>query len=156
MAIQVERQLRQFFAGSDIEAVLVGVHPQVAAMLIGLGGSNLGRLEEELNKKIFIKGCEAIHAEETKILLAGTRQEVEQAAMPVSVGQKLEVTIERPHLANNQNGIARLEGYIIEVEGAGKKVGQKLDVEITKTTRTYAKGKIVRSKKENSRRESNG
>ena len=142
MAIQVERQLRQFLAHSAMEAVLIGVHPQVAAMLIGSGGSNLARLEEELNKKIYIKGCDAFHAEEMKIISAGTRKEVEKAALPVEVGEKLEVTIEQPHLANKQNGIARLEGYIIDVEGAGKKLGQTLTVEIVKRTRTYARAKI--------------
>jgi len=99
-------------------------------------------LEEELNKKIYIKGCDAFHAEEMKIISAGTRKEVEKAALPVEVGEKLEVTIEQPHLANKQNGIARLEGYIIDVEGAGKKLGQTLTVEIVKRTRTYARAKI--------------
>ncbi len=146
MAIQVERELRQFLENSKLEAVLVGVHPQVAAMLIGSGGSNLSRLEEELNKKIYIKGCETIHAEEMKIILAGTKSEVERAALPVKVGDKLKVEIERPHLANSQNGIARLEGYVIDVEGAGKRVGKKLEVEIIKVTRTFARAKIIKKK----------
>ena len=38
----------------------------------------------------------------------------------MEVGEKLEVTIEQPHLANKQNGIARLEGYIIDVEEQAK------------------------------------
>nr|MBO2476918.1 hypothetical protein [Bacillota bacterium] len=39
-------------------------------------------------------------------------------------------------------GIARIEGYVIDIEGGGRYVGQKLKVEITKVFRTYAKGKV--------------
>lgn len=146
MAIEVERELRQLLGDSEFEAALIATHPQVAAMLIGSGGSNLKRLEEELGKIIYIKGSDAIHAEKMDLILAGTKVEVERLALPVQVGQQLTVKIEQPHLANKQNGIARLEGYIIEVEGAGKRVNQELPVEILKVTRTFARAKINTNK----------
>ena len=51
--------------------------------------------------------------------------------------------MEEPHATNPREGIARLEGYVVNVEGAGDRVGDNIKVEITKVYRTYAKGREV-------------
>ena len=58
-------------------------------------------------------------------------------------GQVLDIEVEEPHVSNPRDGIARVEGYVVDIEGAGRMVGQKLKVEITKVFRTYAKGKVL-------------
>lgn len=143
VAARAERELRKLVRMSDVEAVLLAVHPSVAALLIGSGGSNLRRLEEELGKSIFVKGNDRLHIEEIKVLAAGSRQEVEAKAMPVHEGQVLEVEVEEPHMSNTNDGIARLEGYVLNIEGAGHQVGERLKVQVTKVFRTYARGKVV-------------
>ncbi len=76
-------------------------------------------------------------------LAAGTKDEVEKLALPVQVGQALKVKIECPHVSNPSDGIARVEGFVLDIDGGGALVGQEIDVEVTKLYRTYAKAKVV-------------
>ncbi len=137
------REIRRLLRGIASEAVLVEAHPSVAALLIGPGGSNLKELEQETGKSVFIRGSEECHPEELRLVAIGSREEVQALALPVHTGQVLELKVEERHMANTGDGIARVEGYVIDIEGAANRVGQKVKVEITKAFRTYAKAKIV-------------
>jgi len=143
MSQKVRREIKRIMRHSDAEAILVEVHPSVAALLIGAGGANLRELERELGKSIYIKGSEACHLEEFNLRALCSKQEVEAQALPVRAGQVLELRVEEPHVSNVWDGIARIEGYVVDIEGAGDRVGEKVKVEITKAFRTYAKAKIV-------------
>ena len=46
-------------------------------------------------------------------------------------------------MTNPVDGISRLHGYVVDIEGAGRHVGERLTVEITKVFRTYAKGRML-------------
>ncbi|MBE3578138.1 MAG: Rne/Rng family ribonuclease [Limnochordales bacterium] len=140
---KAEREIRKLARMADVEAILVALHPSVAAMVIGTGGSNLKRLEEETHKTIYIKGNDRLHMEEIRVVAAGSKAEVEAKAMPVREGQVVDVEVEEPHITNPQDGIARLEGYVLNIEGGGRHVGERLKVEITKVFRTYARGRMV-------------
>lgn len=143
MAQKVEREIVRLARTSQAEALLVAVHPSVAAQVIGAGGSNLKRLEAETGKSIYVRGSETVHLEDMRVLTVGSRAEVEQQALPVREGQVVDLQVEEPHVNNPHDGIARLEGYVVDIEGGGRHVGQKLKVEITKVFRTYAKGRVV-------------
>lgn len=142
VAHRVERELRKLSHTTQAAAFLVEAHPSVAALLIGPGGSNLKRLEKELNRTVYVRGVENRHVEEPSIL-SGSREEIERQAMPVREGDVVRLKVEEPHISNPKDGIARLEGYVVDIEGAGRKVGQHLDVEITRVFRTYAKARVV-------------
>ncbi|MBY6274281.1 MAG: hypothetical protein CW346_19225, partial [Bacillaceae bacterium] len=47
------------------------------------------------------------------------------------------------HASNAADGIARVDGYVIDVADAGRLVGQVVPVEILKVFRTYAKGRVA-------------
>ncbi|MCK9223212.1 MAG: Rne/Rng family ribonuclease [Limnochordia bacterium] len=143
IALQVERQVRHTAGVMEGEAIFVQVHPHVASLLIGSGGSNLRRLEEETGKYIYVKGCDELRVDETSVIAASTRQQAETMALPVSEGQIIEIEVEEPHISNPKDGIARIEGYVLDIQGAGQHVGRKLQVQITKVFRTYAKGKVI-------------
>lgn len=143
VAINTERQIRSMFLDrDDVEAVLINVHPTVAALLIGSGGTNLKRLEEETGRTIFVKGNQNLHLTAVEII-AGSVDEVKAKAVPVKEGQRLQLLVEEPHVTNPRDGIARVEGYVIDVLNGGDLVGKTIEVEITRAFRTYAKGKIV-------------
>lgn len=143
MAARVRRELRQTLAHNEAEAVLAEVQPAVAALLIGAGGAGLRDLEKQTGKSIYIKGAEDLHMEKVNVRKLGTREEVERLALPVRPGEVVEVKIEEPHVTNTFDGIARIEGYVIDVTGGSKYVGERVRVEITKAFRTYAKAKVV-------------
>lgn len=137
------RQIRKLLREADSEAVLVEAHPSVAALLIGPGGANLKELEKETGRSIFIRGSEECQTGDLRLVARGSREEVEARALPVRAGQVLEIRVEEGHAANTGNGIARVEGYVIDIEGAADRIGQRVKVEITRAFRTYAKARIV-------------
>ena len=143
VAHRTQREIMKMAKETEAEAILVAVNPAVAALMIGAGGSNLKALEEKTGKTIFVKGTEEAAISDVRFLAVGSRAEVEEKALPVKVGQVLDVDVEEPHVSNPKDGIARLEGYVIDVEGAGRMVGQRLKVEIAKVFRTYAKARVL-------------
>ncbi|HEX6987999.1 MAG TPA: ribonuclease E/G, partial [Bacillota bacterium] len=142
-ARRIRREIKRILRNTNHEAILIEVHPSVASLLIGAGGSNLRELERETGKSIYIKGSEACHVEEMNLRALGTRAEVEEQALPVKTGDVIELKVEEPHVSNAWDGIARVEGYVIDIEGAGNRVGEKVTVEITRAFRTYAKARVV-------------
>ncbi|NLW16634.1 MAG: Rne/Rng family ribonuclease, partial [Firmicutes bacterium] len=139
---RIEMELKHYFRTHQEEAVLLDVNPVVAAVLIGSGGSNLERLEAETGRHIFIRGNSERSLEDWAIVLAGNSDMVEKVALPVEVGDILSLRLEDVHLLNTSDAIARKDGFVIQVDQAAPFVGQKVLVEITRTFRTYAKGRL--------------
>ncbi|MDW7740021.1 MAG: Rne/Rng family ribonuclease [Bacillota bacterium] len=141
--IDLKRQLQE----ERSKAVLVEMHHEVAAIIIGSGGGNLKKLEDELGRHIFIRGTEDIHVEQYRIVARGSHKEIQALALPVKAGDSLELTIEGQHTTNPHHGIARLQGFVINVEDAGEKVGEKVMVEIKDVNRTFARA-VLSSKQD--------
>jgi ribonuclease G len=125
------------------ESILVEAHPTVASHLIGPGGINLKELERETNRSVFVRGSNDCDIQDLKIIRIGTRAEVEALALPVHEGEHIEVVIEERHASNPRNGIARVAGYVIDIESGGHRVGDKVMVEIVRVLRTFATGRLV-------------
>ncbi|MGI6518560.1 MAG: Rne/Rng family ribonuclease [Bacillota bacterium] len=143
LSFRAMRAIKKEALSTDQPAMLVLLHPSVAAMLIGAGGSNLSALEQETGKTIYVKGSFDQKLEDIVIAAVGSKEDVEKKALPVSAGDRLEVVVEEPHVSNSRDGIARLEGYVIDVEGAGRLIGEKLLVQVTKVFKTYARAQMV-------------
>lgn len=143
LAMAAERRIQQLCGREEVEALLLGVHPSVAALLIGQGGANLAKLEEEFGRTIFIKGQEEVPPGEVRVLGRGPRSELAEMALPVEEGEVRDLEILERHAGNPEDGIARIEGYVIDVERGGRFVGQKVKAEIIRTFRTYAKARVV-------------
>lgn len=146
VSTRIESELKKQLLEEKSKAVLVEMHHEVAAIIIGSGGVNLKKLEEELNRHIFIRGTEDIHIEEFRIIARGSQKEIKALALPVKAGEIIEVLIEEPHATNVNHGIARLQGFVINVEGAGELVGQMVRVEIKDVNRTFARA-LLKTKK---------
>ena len=95
------------------------------------------------NKSLYINGFDDLHLETMTITPIYNRSEEFMQAQPVQKGEILEVFIEESHVANDKDGIARLNGFILHIEGAGNLIGQLVRVEIDRVFRTYAKTKMV-------------
>ena len=142
-ARRIRREIQRILRHAASEAILVEVHPSVASLLIGAGGANLRELERQTGRSVFIRGREDVHLEGMNLVALGSRAEVERQALPVHAGQRLELEVEERHAHNQQDGIARIEGYVIDIQGAGDRVGQRVLVEITRAHRTYARARVV-------------
>ena len=143
MAKKVEREIKKIFSEKQPEAILLEVEPHVAAVVIGPGGAHLTQLEEQYKTHIFVKGSKDVHPEEIRVRAIGDLDRIQTIALPVKEGEVVEVLIEEQHASNPRDGIGRIEGYIISVDSGGILVGKKVFVEIIKTYKTYAKGRLV-------------
>lgn len=143
LAQRLRRRIAEKLRESGADAVLVEAHPQVAAHLIGPGGSNLREWEKEIGHSVFVRGSTLCEMDDFRLVKLGTREEVEALALPVHEGMQLEVLVEEHHATNARDGISRLAGYVIDIEGAGNRVGEKVLVEVVRALRTFATARIV-------------
>ncbi|MBI5869427.1 MAG: Rne/Rng family ribonuclease [Actinobacteria bacterium] len=143
MAFDIERRLRRLAETSNNEAFLVEVHPKVAAMLIGQGGAKLKEIEEETKKYFSFEGLDTIPIDTFEVSAEGSREAIQRASLPVAEGDEVRLRIEEPHMYNTKDGIARIDGYVISISGAGKMVGQDKKVHIDSVSRTAAYGSVV-------------
>ncbi|MDZ7672032.1 MAG: Rne/Rng family ribonuclease [Halanaerobiales bacterium] len=143
MAMNIIRELKSLSTEENVEAILLELHPDVAAVLIGAGGDKLSELEKYLNMDIYIRGNNEYHIESYEIISKGSKKDLKRMALPVNEGEKYNVYIEDNHLHNEDDGIARFKGYIIIVKDGGRLKERNVDVEIKEVHRTFAKAELV-------------
>jgi len=143
MAFDIERRLRRLAETSSNEAFLVEVHPKVAAMLIGQGGAKLKEIEEETKKYFSFEGLDTIPIDTFEVSAEGSREAIQRASLPVAEGDDVRLRIEEPHMYNTNDGIARIDGYVVSISGAGRMVGQDKKIHIDSVSRTCAYGTLV-------------
>ena len=74
---------------------------------------------------------------------AGAREEIEQQAVPFQAGDEVHVHIVEPHMYNEDDAVAKVDGYMIEVVNAIPYVGEKKLVHIEEAGRTLARAVLV-------------
>ncbi|MHB9095037.1 MAG: ribonuclease E/G, partial [Eubacteriales bacterium] len=143
ISIRAMNEIFKLGQHTGAEAILVEVHPSVASLLIGSGGANLREMEAKIRKHIIIRGCEHYHQEVINIRALHSQSEIDAIGVPVRPGQIIEVKVDEPHASNIYDGIGRVNGFIVDIDGASSLIGDTVPVEITKVYRTYCKAKLV-------------
>jgi len=143
VAIDVLRKLREVVAErTEPDAFLIRVNPKVAAKLLE-DGSGLHELEEESGKDFHFEGGDALAVTTFEVTEEGSRDEIEQRALPFAVGEEVLVSIEEPHMYNVDDAIARVDSYIVSVAGGGPYVGERRLVRIDEVARSLASASLV-------------
>ena len=137
-AVETERNLRRLAAKSRAEAIQVELASPVAGILIGPAGSRLSELEGETGKLFAFETRDDLPLDHLRVLREGTAAEIEPQALPVSAGQELDLRLVERHLRHPEDAIARLDGYVVSVAGAGGQVGKTVRARIERATRTAA------------------
>ncbi len=96
-------------AKPEPEAHLIRVNPRVAARADPRRESGLRELEEETGKHFHFEGGEALPIDTFEVAETGTREKIEQRALPFQVGDEVLVTIEEPHMYNDDDAVARVD-----------------------------------------------
>jgi ribonuclease G len=145
VAIEVERKLRELAADKpNVEAFLIQVNPRVSSVLLsGPGRPPLLEVEEEVGKHFHFEGSEGLPIDHFAVTLEGTRADVEERALPFREGEEVLVTIEEPHMYNEDDAVAKVDGYVISVDGGVKHLGEKRLVRIEGVSRSAASATIV-------------
>ncbi len=153
IAIEFERRLRDVAAENpDVQAFLVQINPRVTSEFTGQGSRVLHALEQETGKSFLFEGSEGLALDHFAITFEGTREEVEERALPFRQGDEVLVEIVEPHMYDVDDAVAKIDGYIISIAGAAAHVGEKRMVRINQVGRTAASaflldesGEIVRA-----------
>jgi ribonuclease G len=138
VALEGLRKLPEIVADSpEPEAFLLRVNPKVAAELID-PDSGLADLEAETGKQFHFEGGDALPVDTFKVVESGTREKIEERALPFKVGEEVLVKIDEPHMYNADDAVARIDSYIVSVTGGGRFVGERKLVRIERVERSAA------------------
>jgi ribonuclease G len=144
VAIDVERKLRDLATEkADVEAFLIQINPRVTQLLARGPGRPLLDLERDTGKHFHFEGSEGLPTDHFAVTLEGTRSEVEDRALPFREGEEVLVQINEPHMYAEDDAVAKIDGYVIAVAGAGPYIGEKRLVRIESVGRTAASGVLA-------------
>jgi len=146
VAIEVDRWLRDLAAERpNAPAFLIRVNPKVASILVGGHGVEgpIHEIEQETGRHFHFEGTEALPIDHFEVVLEGTADDVEERALPFREGEEVLVHIEEPHMYNEDDAVAKLDGYVVSVAGAATLVGEKTLVRIDKVGRSAAEASLV-------------
>ena len=151
IAIEVERRLRELVheAGDGgPEAYLVRLNPKVTHHFTADGARMLHALEEETGRYFHFTGSEGLPLDHFAIVVEGTREEITEQAVPFRAGEEVHVDIVEPHMFNDDDAVAKVDGYLIEVVNGIPYVGEKKLVRIEDAGRTAARAVLTGSEAE--------
>ncbi|HUR84245.1 MAG TPA: Rne/Rng family ribonuclease [Solirubrobacteraceae bacterium] len=145
IAIEFERRLRLLSkkAPKKHEAFLVQMNPRVSAVFTGNAKRVLHALEEETGRRYHFTGSEGLPLDHFDILMEGSRDDVQERAVPFREGDEVLVHIVEPHMYDVDDAVAKIDGYIISVSGGGRFVGAKRLVRIEHAGRTSATATLL-------------
>jgi ribonuclease G len=144
IAIDFERRLREIAAENpDAEAFLVQINPRVTAQFTGQHSRVLHALEHDTGRSFHFEGSEGLALDHFAITFQGTREEVEERALPFHAGDEVLVEIVEPHMYDVDDAVAKIDGYIISIAGASPHVGEKRMVRIEQVGRTAASALLL-------------
>ncbi len=143
VALEGLRQMREMAADQpDAEAFLLRVNPKVAAELIE-DDSGLAELEQETGRQFHFEGGDALAIDTFTLVEAGSREQIEERALPFKVGEEVVVTLEEPHMYNADDAVAKIDSYVVEVSGGGRYVGDRKMVRIERVNRAAAVASLL-------------
>jgi hypothetical protein len=139
IALDNLRTLRRQATLSSSEAFLVEVNAQVAARMIGPGGTRLEELEKDTGKHFSIVARDDVPRERCEFVKHGKISEVLEDAIPVEIGQELEVPVSEPHMFQAADAVTVMEGgYRVVIAGAGPYLGETHKIKIERVGRLEA------------------
>ncbi len=143
IAIESERRLRELAAGATAEAYLVRMNPKVTAYFTADGARTLHQLEHDTGRFFSFTGSEGLPLDHFAIVQEGARAEIEEESVPFRAGEEVHVDIVEPHMYSEDDAVAKVDGYLIEVTDAIPYVGEKMLVRIEAAGRTAARAVLA-------------
>ena len=138
LAIEFERKMRDLAKETDAEALLIQMNPRVSAEFTRDEARVLRQIEEDTGKWFTFEGSEGLPLDHFAVVLESTRDRVLERAVPFRAGEEVHVEIVEPHMYSPGDAVAKVDGYMISITGAGDYVGEKHLVRIEEAGRTSA------------------
>src|SRR4051795_11906728 len=146
IAIETARHLRHMVAEAGAEspeAYLLRLNPKVTAWFIADSARELHALEAETGKFFHFEGSDGLPLDHFAVTMEGTRAEIEEHAVPFRAGEEVHVNLVEPHMYNEDDAVAKVDGYLIDVVNGVPFVGEKKLVRIEQAGRTMATAVLV-------------
>ena len=143
IGIKLKQELLELSKRTEAESISVRCHPYTAAYLIGNNGQHLQQLEMQIGKKLLVEGLSSLADEEYHLRAIHMLEMQEGNKLPVEPHEILRVKITAQHHEKKRDGIARLEGYVLNILGGGSLIGQEVLVECTQVFATNAVCKLL-------------
>ncbi len=145
VSIEVMRQLDDVVAADPSpEAYLIRVNPKVARELLK-PDSGLRELEERTGKRFHFEGGDALALDTFEVTGSGTDEKITEQSLPFAVGDEVLVEIEEPHMYNPDDGVARVDSYVVSIAGAASQVGERRMIKIASVGRAEATAELIGS-----------
>jgi ribonuclease G len=141
IAIGIARHLRHMVkdgGANGSEAYLLRINPRVSAWFTADGARELHALEEQTGRYFHFEGSEGLPLDYFAVTMEGPRAQIEEHAVPFRAGEEVHVDIVEPHMYNPDDGVAKIDGYLISVTNGIAFVGEKKLVRIEEAGRTAA------------------
>jgi ribonuclease G len=143
VALEGLRKMREIAAEhGETEAFLIRVNPKVARELAD-ADSGLTELEAETGKRFHFEGGDALAIGTFDVVEKGSREEIEERALPFKVGEEVLVKIDEPHMYNADDAVARIDSYLVSITGGGRFVGDRRLVRIEEVERSSAVASLL-------------
>ncbi len=146
VGLRILERLEEEAKRSDQPILTVTCYPAVAAWLLSEESGHLSRLEQEYDREILLRGDHCLAMTEFQVKAKRTNDC--GSLLPVHKGEVLQVQIESQYQSDKKNGIARVDGYVIQVAEAGRLAGtgKIVSVEIDHVMRSHAEGHLLDEK----------
>jgi ribonuclease G len=156
-AIEVERAVVELATGlgDDVEALAIETQPDVARVLAGNSGKQ-SDLDRRAGKAVRVFSDPDLSPNTFAIRAKGEAALVAALAEPLLRGTKHKVTIERVDPANEEDGLAVVDGVLVTVIGAGSLVGEERTILIAASAGGRAFATLVRPARRRRRRGGRG
>jgi ribonuclease G len=125
LAIEFERKMRDLAKETEAEAILLQMNPRVSAEFTRDDARTLRAIEEETGKWFHFEGSEGLPLDHFAVILEASRERVLERAVPFRAGEEVHVEIVEPHMYSPGDAVAKVDGYMIQITGAGDYVGEK-------------------------------
>jgi len=103
----------------------------------------LHAVEQETGRFFHFEGSEGLPLDHFAITAEGSRDEITEQAVPFRAGEEVHVDIVEPHMFNDDDAVAKIDGYLIEVVNGIPYVGEKKLVRIEEAGRTAARAALT-------------
>ncbi len=136
--LDIERKIKKLTKERNSKAFLIKLNPSIASLVIGKGGKNLKHLESITRKYLAIKSDETLAMDAFVLVAEGNVGEITEAAKPFKAGDIFDLTVEESYSHNKTDGLARLDGYVVQIKNGKKYIGKQVEVEVVSTSKTSA------------------
>lgn len=141
MRIKIERSLKRMACETKYDSILVKVNPKLAFLLLGWEGEAWENMELSIGKSIFLRVDPLLHQEKVEYY-SGHKNDIEKLIVFFHPGERFEVEILETYGFNLQSGIGYHKGNIIEIIDGGNRIGEVVNVILTKVSRSYHQAQI--------------